>query len=202
MTGSRQLLSPRRAAQLAAAQPNDATSDEVQADFTAGSGTQTRYERIAGIDATYYYADWTRARGASCSGFTTAPLEAPLEIAGHPVVSLWLASSEPDAAVFVYLSEVEADGTVALRHRGRAARHPSRRGAGAAQLPHDLAVAHLRAQGRQADAGRRAAAPALRPAADRLALRRGQPPPAVDRRRRCRPLRADAAWPAAAAEAA
>ena len=27
------------------------------------------------------------------------------------MVSLWLASSEPDAAVFVYLSEVEADGT-------------------------------------------------------------------------------------------
>jgi len=26
-------------------------------------------------------------------------------------VSLWLASSEPDAAVFVYLSEIEADGT-------------------------------------------------------------------------------------------
>ena len=26
-------------------------------------------------------------------------------------MSLWLASSEPDAAVFVYLSEVEADGT-------------------------------------------------------------------------------------------
>ena len=36
----------------------------VRADFTAGSGTQTRYERIAGIDATAYYADWTeRERG-------------------------------------------------------------------------------------------------------------------------------------------
>jgi hypothetical protein len=28
------------------------------------------------------------------------------------VLSLWLASSEPDAAIFAYLSEVEADGTV------------------------------------------------------------------------------------------
>ena len=42
----------------------------------------------------------------------------------------------------------------ALRHRGLAARHPSRRGAGAEKLPHDLAVAHLRAQGCQANAGR------------------------------------------------
>ena len=88
-------------------------------------------------------------REAKLASFTTAPLEAPLEIAGHTVVSLWLTSSEPDAAVFVYLSEVEADGTRALRHRGRAARDPSRRGAGAARLPHDLAVAQLRAQGRQ-----------------------------------------------------
>lgn len=96
---------------LSPAQPNAVAADEVQADFTAGSGTQTRYERIAGIDATNYYDDW-QEREAKLASFTTAPLEAVLEIAGHPVVSLWLASSEPDAAVFVYLSEVEADGTV------------------------------------------------------------------------------------------
>jgi putative CocE/NonD family hydrolase len=82
-----------------------------QADFTAGSGSQTRYERIAGIDATAYYDDWLQ-REKKLPSFTTLPLETPLEIAGHPVVSLWLASSEPDAAVFAYLSEVEADGTV------------------------------------------------------------------------------------------
>ncbi|MPZ31553.1 MAG: CocE/NonD family hydrolase [Rhodospirillales bacterium] len=91
--------------------PSDAaTSASYQADFSVGSGAQTRYERIAGIDATAYYADWT-ARERGLLSFTTEPLAAPLEIAGHPVVSLWLASSEPDAAVFVYLSEVEADGT-------------------------------------------------------------------------------------------
>ncbi len=101
-------VAPGRA--LAAARPNDGTSETVQADFTQGSGTQTRYERIAGIDATAYYADWTD-RERRLLSFTTPPLERALEIAGHPVVSLWLASSEPDAAVFVYLSEVEADGT-------------------------------------------------------------------------------------------
>ncbi|HYC64137.1 MAG TPA: CocE/NonD family hydrolase C-terminal non-catalytic domain-containing protein, partial [Reyranellaceae bacterium] len=30
---------------------------------------------------------------------------------GHPVLSLWLASSEPDAAIFAYLTEIDADGT-------------------------------------------------------------------------------------------
>jgi putative CocE/NonD family hydrolase len=33
-------------------------------------------------------------------------------MSGHPVVTLWVESSEGDAAVFVYLSEVEADGRV------------------------------------------------------------------------------------------
>jgi uncharacterized protein len=96
--------------QLASARPNDGTSEPYQADFTVGSGSQTRYERIAGIEATSYYADWTE-RERLLPGFTSAPLGQPVEIAGHPVVSLWLASSEPDAAIFVYISEVEADGT-------------------------------------------------------------------------------------------
>ncbi len=110
VNGSRRLYtSPGRV--LSAAQPNAASADEVQADFTAGSGTQTRYERIAGIDATNYYDDW-QEREAKLASFTTAPLDAALEVAGHPVLSLWLASSEPDAAVFVYLSEVESDNTV------------------------------------------------------------------------------------------
>lgn len=96
--------------QLAAARPNDGTTEPCQVDFTLGTGAQTRYERIAGIDATTYYADWPE-RERRLLGFTTAPLGEALEIAGHPVVSLWLASTEPDAAVFAYLSEVEADGT-------------------------------------------------------------------------------------------
>lgn len=97
--------------QLSGARPNDASSDEYRADFTAGSGTQTRYERIAGMDATNYYNDWPEREGKLLS-FTTDALDLPLEIAGHPVISLWLASNEPDAAVFAYLSEVEGDGTV------------------------------------------------------------------------------------------
>jgi putative CocE/NonD family hydrolase len=95
---------------LAKSPADKAASTAYQADFSVGSGAQTRYERIAGIDATAYYADWTERERALLS-FTTEPLASPLEIAGHPVVSLWLASSEPDAAVFAYLSEVEADGT-------------------------------------------------------------------------------------------
>jgi putative CocE/NonD family hydrolase len=97
--------------QLAAALTNAATRDQSLADFGAGSGSQTRYERIAGIEATDYYADW-QEREAKLLAFSTPPLSEPLEMAGHAVISLWLAASEPDAAIFAYLSEVEADGRV------------------------------------------------------------------------------------------
>jgi putative CocE/NonD family hydrolase len=43
--------------------------------------------------------------------FTSAPLEADRELAGHALADLWLSGSEPDAALFVYLTEIEADGT-------------------------------------------------------------------------------------------
>ena len=82
-----------------------------QADFTMGTGEQTRYERIAGIDATSYYTDW-QGRDAKMQNFTSAPLTTDFEMTGHAVVSLQVSTSEPDAAIFVYLSEVEADGTV------------------------------------------------------------------------------------------
>ena len=131
-------------------------------------------------------------------GFTTQPLDKPLEIAGHPVVSLWLSSSEPDAAVFVYLSEVEADGTSRYVTEGvlRAIHRAE------APAPRNYRTTwpwrSFARKDAAADAGRRAAAPALRPAADGVALRGGQPPQALDRRRRRRPFRADAARPAAA----
>jgi putative CocE/NonD family hydrolase len=44
--------------------------------------------------------------------YTSAPLAATMELTGHPVVTLFLSANQPDAAVHVYLSEVEADGRV------------------------------------------------------------------------------------------
>lgn len=94
---------------FAAAKPSAGT-DSYQVDFTAGTGGQTRYERMAAIDTIDYNADWP-ARQDQFLNFTGPPLERELEFAGHPVLSLWVASNEPDAAIFAYLTEVEADGT-------------------------------------------------------------------------------------------
>ncbi|MBL6458246.1 CocE/NonD family hydrolase [Belnapia sp. T6] len=91
--------------------PAAAGEDRVRADFAAGSGSGTRYERIAGINSTIYYADWSE-RQARLAGWTSTPLPEAMELTGHAIAELWLAASEPDAALFAYLSEVEADGTV------------------------------------------------------------------------------------------
>jgi putative CocE/NonD family hydrolase len=99
------------AASVLEAAPGPAGEDNLRADFAWGSGAGTRYERIAGINSTTYYADW-QAREAQLAGWSSAPLEQDMELTGHGLADLWLSSSEPDAAIFAYLSEVEADGTV------------------------------------------------------------------------------------------
>lgn len=81
------------------------------ADFGAGTGDQTRYERIAACDSRAYYHDWAD-REAPMLSMDSAPLPTATELTGHGVVDVWMTSSEPDAALFAYLSEVEADGTV------------------------------------------------------------------------------------------
>lgn len=83
--------------------------DEHAVDFTWGAGTRTRVERLASTDTREYYPDWS-GRDESLLTYTSDPLEHALELAGHPVVTLWLASSEGDAAIHLYLSDVEPDG--------------------------------------------------------------------------------------------
>ncbi|MBI3515826.1 MAG: CocE/NonD family hydrolase, partial [Proteobacteria bacterium] len=88
-----------------------AGADLHRVDVAAGTGANTRYERLAAVDTRDYYPDW-QGRDAGMLCYTSAPLARATEVSGHPVVTLWLESSQGDAAVFVYLSEVEADGTV------------------------------------------------------------------------------------------
>jgi putative CocE/NonD family hydrolase len=86
------------------------SSDVHKVDFGIGTGHHTRYERIAGIAITDYYTDW-QGRSTRMLSYTSAPIGAALDMAGHALVDLALSSSEPDASLFLYLSEIEADGT-------------------------------------------------------------------------------------------
>jgi putative CocE/NonD family hydrolase len=87
-----------------------AGSDAYKVDFAFGTGPHTRYERLAALDNRDYYTDW-HGRDAPLLTYMSAPLEADAEMTGHAAAELWLASSEADAAIHLYLTEVEADGT-------------------------------------------------------------------------------------------
>lgn len=91
-------------------EPGTPQTADHKVDFSRGTGAGTRYERIAGINSTTYYPDW-QGRADAMLSFTSAPLSADRELAGHALAELWLASSEADAGLFVYLTEIEADGT-------------------------------------------------------------------------------------------
>ena len=86
-----------------------AGADRYQVDFTLGTGMGTRYERTAGIDSREYYADW-QGRTARMLSFTSEPLTAAMELAGHGLADLFLSCSERDLGLFVYLTEIEANG--------------------------------------------------------------------------------------------
>lgn len=98
-------------AALASQPALSASTLDTQVSFDWTTGRQTRYERLGAANIEDYYADWAKHEQA-LPHFDSAPLATPMAIAGHAVVHLDVASSQPDAALFVYLSEVEADGTV------------------------------------------------------------------------------------------
>ena len=80
-----------------------------QVDFTTSTGSETRWERLGAANIENYYADWS-GRDARYLNFTTDAFSEDTDITGHIVAHLRLASSERDAALFVYAAEVDEDG--------------------------------------------------------------------------------------------
>jgi putative CocE/NonD family hydrolase len=95
--------------ELTAKRPEREQKVAYQVDFTTNTGRKTRYERLGLLDIKEYYTDW-HGRDERMLNFTSQPFEAPMELTGHVIARLTLASSETDAGLFVYLSEVDADG--------------------------------------------------------------------------------------------
>ena len=75
------------------------------------TGSATRWARLGGQKVESYYDDWS-ARVEDLFNFRTDILHEALSITGHIIVDLWVTSSEQDFGIFVYASEIEADGTV------------------------------------------------------------------------------------------
>lgn len=77
--------------------------DEFTVDYAAAVSPNPRWT----IERRFPDMSAAEAKGLT---YTTPPLPAALEVTGHPVVHLWVASSAPDADVFVYLEEVDKEG--------------------------------------------------------------------------------------------
>ena len=94
---------------LAKAKPASPSKVTYQVDFTVTTGRNTRYERLGLLDIPQYYGDW-HGRDERMLNFTTEPFREPMELTGHVIARLRIASSETDAAVFVYVAEVDGQG--------------------------------------------------------------------------------------------
>jgi len=97
--------------QLAPVAAAEASTDTWRVDNDANTGHRSRWNSLLGLRTPIGVGDCA-ARCERMLCYTSAPLEQPLEVTGHPVIDLWLAVATPDAAVFAYLMEVEAGGRV------------------------------------------------------------------------------------------
>ncbi len=82
------------------------TADAYTADYSTTSGKYSRW----------YAVNWPRnypnmqANDQKALTYTTPPLEADVEVTGHPLVHLWITADAPDLDAFVYLEEVDGSG--------------------------------------------------------------------------------------------
>lgn len=94
---------------LAPDAPRQESTAQYQASFTVGSGRHSRFERLGALPVLDYYDDWN-GREDRMLTFASTPLAKETELSGHATVQLHVSTSEHDAGLFVYLSEVDAGG--------------------------------------------------------------------------------------------
>jgi len=111
-------LYPDEGGKLSSTPPQAAETDRYAADFTAGTGIATRWRALLGGIGAPPYPDRIR-RDAQLLVYTSPPLEEAVEVTGHPVVRLLVSASTSDAAVFVYLEDVDESGRVSYVTEGQ-----------------------------------------------------------------------------------
>jgi putative CocE/NonD family hydrolase len=89
------------------APPGKSGSDTRVVDTTASLGPSNRWAATYGGPAPYPDLAANDAKGFT---WTTAPLPAPVEVIGHPIVHLWVTSSAKDVDVMAYLEDVDSTG--------------------------------------------------------------------------------------------
>jgi putative CocE/NonD family hydrolase len=84
-------------------------ADSYTVDLTTTTGTSTRWDNAVGGARLMIYPDMTENDSKSLT-YTTEPLEADLNVTGHPVVTLYVSSSNRDGVFIVLLEEIDEEG--------------------------------------------------------------------------------------------
>jgi putative CocE/NonD family hydrolase len=86
--------------------------DEYQVDFSATTGAASRWVSLVNISGKKIEYPDRRQADEKLLVYQTAPLAGTLELTGHPVLCLYVRSSDPDPLFFAYLEDVAPDGRV------------------------------------------------------------------------------------------
>jgi len=114
-TSQRWFLAPSGTLRTDSAAPG-AGCDRYEVDYSAGTGTQTRWTtQLGGSDV--FYGDRCDADSILLT-YTSPPLAQDMEITGCPVVQLFVASTHDDGALIAYLETAAPDGRVTMITEG------------------------------------------------------------------------------------
>jgi putative CocE/NonD family hydrolase len=90
--------------------PETESAVTYRADYSCGTGQNTRYGRLQIRNVQDYYPDWDEKPG-NYLRFQSPPLGTALTVSGHPLLHLDFTSDQADACIFAYLEDIAPDGS-------------------------------------------------------------------------------------------
>jgi putative CocE/NonD family hydrolase len=87
----------------------DTGRDNYDVDFTATSGTKSRWFTSVGQPIEYKNRD---REGQKLLTYYTPPFAADVEMTGHPIVNIYLSSTHEDGYLIAYVEDVDTEGKV------------------------------------------------------------------------------------------
>jgi putative CocE/NonD family hydrolase len=91
--------------------------DQYKADYTAATGLEARWDTLLGGTPVIYPNRAEEDR--KLLTYTSAPLKSDMEVTGHPIITLYIASSASDGQFFAYLEDVDPSGKVTYITEGQ-----------------------------------------------------------------------------------
>jgi len=83
--------------------------DRYKINFGASTGRLNRWWTLLGLPIDYSNRE---EADRNLLTYTSSPLQEDIEITGQPIITLYLASTHEDGAIYAYLEEVDTDGNV------------------------------------------------------------------------------------------